>query len=371
MINRDDMLELIRRMTPASNCFARTSCREDDDYHEFCPRCEANLTLQKGYDPSLPYWTCLGCGKMLINPAIDSDIAWICDGCGTMLNVQQGFAEDCGVWKCTECGFDNRIDPGDLYLSEAEYQAEQADPYKGLSDEAVIALASYVELEPLGDKSNIILIKDPETDSLYVKKVLDTYDISVYKYIKDHPIEHMPRIVELFEGDNALIVIEEYIDGRTIEEIVENAPIAEGRAIEIICDVCSILDELHSLDRPIIHRDVKPSNVIITSDDEVYLLDMNVAKWYAPEKNDDTRYMGTQYYAAPEQVGYGLSSSSTKADIYAVGMLLNVMLTGEFPKEKKAEGNIWPVIERCISLDPEKRYTAKELILELEKLRGA
>ena len=48
--------------------------------YEFCPRCEANLTLQKDYNNQLPYWICRGCGEMLINPAVDNaddDIAWI------------------------------------------------------------------------------------------------------------------------------------------------------------------------------------------------------------------------------------------------------------------------------------------------------
>ena len=78
--------------------------------------------------------------------------------------------------------------------------------------------------------------------------------------------------------------------------------------------------------------------------------------------------MGTQFYAAPEQVGFGLYSSSPKTDIYAVGMMLNVMLTGEFPKEKKAEGPIWDIINRCISLDADNRYTAKELIEALDTI---
>ena len=69
-------------------------------------------------------------------------------------------------------------------------------------------------------------------------------------------------------------------------------------------------------------------------------------------------------------MGYGLSASSTKSDIYAVGMLLNVMLTGTFPKEAKAEGDLWPIIERCISLNAEDRYTAKELIDELDVIVG-
>ena len=83
---------------------------------------------------------------------------------------------------------------------------------------------------------------------------------------------------------------------------------------------------------------------------------------------DDTRHMGTENYAAPEQVGYGLSASSEKSDIYAVGMLLNVMLTGKFPKEQRPDDDIWGVIERCISLEAKDRYTAKELINKLENM---
>ena len=83
---------------------------------------------------------------------------------------------------------------------------------------------------------------------------------------------------------------------------------------------------------------------------------MNVAKWYDEDKTDDTAYMGTQHYAAPEQIGYGFKASSAKTDIYAVGVLLNVMLTGRFPKERRATGKVWDIIERCIRLNAEERY---------------
>ncbi len=178
----------------------------------------------------------------------------------------------------------------------------------------------------------------------------------------------MPRIINIFESSNFLIVIEEFIIGQNLEHILEKGPLPEDKAVIIALNICNILNELHNLPTPIIHRDVKPSNIIITTDNAVYLLDMNVAKWYDPEKTDDTRYMGTQYYAAPEQVGYGLTASSSKADIYALGMLLNVMVTGDFPKEKRATGKLWNIIERCISLDAEDRYTAKELQEALEEI---
>ena len=129
-----------------------------------------------------------------------------------------------------------------------------------------------------------------------------------------------------------------------------------------------MLLQLHTSETPIIHRDIKPSNVILSQDGQVYLLDMNVAKWYDPEKIDDTRHMGTRYYAAPEQMGYGMKASSPKADVYALGVLLNVMITGEYPKVRKAPGETWDIIEKCISLDEERRFTVEELIREMDKL---
>ena len=343
---------------------------DETPQYEFCPRCRASLILQKGYSNDLPYWICKGCGEMLINPEIDSDVSWICDGCGTMLNIQPGFSEDRKEWTCTECGFLNKIDRKEIYLSEEEYQAAMRDPYKGLSNGQILALSLYREVESINDRDDIILIEERETKERFIKKLLTVYNKTVYEYLKENPIDHMPGIRRLYESDNCLIVIEEYIEGKTIADLIKNKALPRNRAVSIVKSICRILDTLHTLPKPIIHRDIKPSNIIVTPEDEVYLLDMNVAKWYDPDKTDDTKHMGTENFAAPEQVGYGLSASSTRSDIYAVGMLLNVMLTGTFPKEKKADGDLWPVIERCISLNAGDRYTAKELIDELDSITG-
>ena len=105
---------------------------------------------------------------------------------------------------------------------------------------------------------------------------------------------------------------------------------------------------------------------MICADGSVYLLDVNAAKWYKSEEVEDTKLLGTLYYAAPEQLGYGFAASSVKTDIYAVGILLNVMLTGKFPKEEKASGSIWNIIEKCICYETEKRFTDTELIEALD-----
>ena len=364
-MNKEAIKGLFRKITTNNQ-----SEKNNQNMYEFCPRCEANITLQKGYSNELPYWICKGCGEMLINPAVkaDSDIAWICDGCGEMLNIQDGFNEDCGDWKCTVCGFNNRIDASKVYSTEDEYQADLKNPYKGLKDEHVLELSTYVDIENVSDREDIILVEDPENGVRYIKKYLTDYDMTVYEYLKENPIRHMPRIQALYKSDTSLIVIEEYIKGKTVADILKEGVIKQEDAISIAKSVCVILNDLHSLDTPIIHRDIKPSNIIVSEEGEVYLLDINVAKWYDPDKSDDTRYMGTQNYAAPEQVGFGFKASSAKTDIYALGVVLNEMITGEIPKEEKVDGTIWNIIERCISLDADNRYTAAELIKEFDEM---
>lgn len=339
------------------------NANSEDSFYEFCPRCEANLTLQKGYSNDLPYWVCKGCGEMLINPDVpsDSDISWICDGCGTMLNIQPGFSEDCGRWECTECGYVNKIDVSELFVSEDEYLAYINSPYRGLSDENMLELMEYREKQNLGDKDSVFLVENAEGE-LFVKKILSMYDSTIYRYLLDNPVPHMPRLLDVFEGQNNLVIIEEYIKGKTVSEIIKDGPIAAKEAIRIAKELLTIVKELHSSKTPIIHRDIKPSNVIVSESGDVYLLDINIAKWSNSEAKEDTRLLGTLYFAAPEQLGYGFSSSTEKADIYAMGMLLNVMVTGKLPKEERAEGALWEIIEKCICLEPSERFSDDELL---------
>ncbi len=343
---------------------------DSNDQYEYCPRCDANLTLQKGYSNSLPYWICKGCGEMLINPDVDADdnIAWICDRCGAMLNVQTGFRENDGRWACTECGFVNEIDEKNLYDTEEAYIADLMNPYKGLSDEEVLYLTSYRDLAQVGDRGDVILAEDPDSGVKYIKKYLTIYDKSIYEYLLANPVSHMPRVLYLAQGSNCLIILEEYISGSTLAELMSSGEVDERRALDIARKTCAILKEIHSLPKPIIHRDIKPSNIIVSDEGEVYLLDMNAAKWYKPDANDDTNYLGTRLFAAPEQAGYGLKASSAKSDIYALGVLMNVMVTGDVPKQKQASQPWWHVIEKCISLEADARYSAEELLDVLEKI---
>ena len=229
-------------------------------------------------------------------------------------------------------------------------------------------LLQYQDIGSIDEREDILLIRQCDTGKLYVKKFLTTYNKSVYEFLRKHSVAHVPRIIGAYEGTNGLTVIEEYVGGFTLSKLLEIRTFTESETIRIIKDLCTILEEMHSFPKAMIHRDVKPSNILLDETGAVWLLDFNVAKWHDPDQKDDTRYLGTQHYAAPEQVGYGFEASSPKVDVYAVGMLMNVMLTGKFPKEVKADGKLWPVIERCISLESGRRFSARELREALEEI---
>ena len=340
------------------------------DTYEYCPHCDANLTLQKGYANDLPYWKCKGCGTILLNPNVpsDSDIAWFCDNCDALLNIQSGFDETAESFQCKVCGHINGLSAEDIFLTDDEYEAFLQDIYAGLSDEEVLLFSEYEEICPLADRDDVMLVKHVEDGKLYVKKILATYNEPIFRYLIDHPIAHMPRVLYAFEGANALITIEEYIPGRSFAEECEERLFSEREAAVIGRKLCDILSELHAQTPPIIHRDIKPSNVMLTADGEVYLLDVNIAKFYDASREEDTKLLGTTPYAAPEQAGFGLQASSEKTDVYGLAILLNELLTGAQPKERHPEGDFWKLISQCISLDPQLRPTVREVADALDEM---
>ena len=232
-----------------------------------------------------------------------------------------------------------------------------------------LQLSYYKQISTLNASHNVFLVQHVETGKLYVKKILSVYDKAVYDELCEYPLENTPRIYAVVEDDSRLIIIEEYINGETLEEIVQrDGPLSESNAVQILMQLCVIVNGLHSYFPPIIHRDLKPSNVIVSNDGIVKLLDMNAAKHYKGSSGEDTQLIGTVGYAAPEQYGFG--ESSVQTDIYALGVLLNNLVTGDIPKRSLATGQIGHIVEKCTAIDPNDRYqNAAELFSALEKYR--
>lgn len=230
-------------------------------------------------------------------------------------------------------------------------------------------LYTYQDYGPLQTKDHIHLVRNQIDGQIYIKKILDVEKKQIYDFLKENPSLYIPKIKECVVEKGKLIVIEEYITGRNLEDIVSEGCLLEKEVIRIAMDICCGLMPLHNAENQIICRDLKAANVMISLEGEVKLIDFNIARIYREGKYRDTEIMGTVGYAAPEQ--FGFFQTDGRVDIYAIGVLMNFMLTGEMPQKGVAEGNLKPVIERCILLNPLERYqTVEELYDALKAISG-
>ena len=225
------------------------------------------------------------------------------------------------------------------------------------------ALSFYREIATLNKEHGVFLVQHIETNRIFVRKTLTVYDLGIFRFLKDYPIPHTPRIYELIEDGDVLILIEEYIDGTSLEDLLNRRTVlTEQEAVHITRQLCDILRYFERITPPIVHRDIKPANIILSDTMEVTLLDLDAAKWVDPQRGQDTVLLGTYGYAAPEQ--YGFRSSDIRTDLYAVGVVLNRMLTGEFPQVRKAEGRLAPVVEKCTRIEASERYASADELLD-------
>ena len=235
--------------------------------------------------------------------------------------------------------------------------------------ENALKLSYYKEVADVDEKHGIKLVQHTETGKIYVQKVLNVYDKRVFDFISNNHVDGVPRIEETIEDNGILYIIEEYISGDSLSEILnKSGALPENTAVSYIMQICRILKPFHSLQPPIINRDIKPSNIIISREGKLFLVDFDSAK----EKNgksSDTVLIGTVGYAAPEQ--YGFTESMPETDIYALGVLLNEMLTGHLPKDELCDAPYGNVIEKCTRMDPADRYSSVDELFEtLEKIEN-
>ena len=183
----------------------------------------------------------------------------------------------------------------------------------------------------------------------------------VYRRLLDCSCRHLPLIYETAEREGKNLVIEEFVQGDTLDFLLADALFTPQETRKVVKQLCQGLWVLHSM--AAVHRDVKPENVILRRTDAV-LIDFDAARLHKPQAESDTHILGTTGFAAPEQ--YGLGQSDTRTDIYSLGVLMNVMLTGQHPSKKLAEGRMGRVIQRCTQVNPAQRY--KDVLHLMEAL---
>lgn len=220
-------------------------------------------------------------------------------------------------------------------------------------------LSFYRELTVLDEKKNIVLVQDIRNSELCVKKTLDIYSRDVYEQLASVRIEGVPAVKECIADDGKLIVVEEYVQGRSLKQVLdEQGLLNEEQAYEIAVQLVDILVRLHQLEPAIVHRDIKPSNIIIEKNGHVNLIDFNAARHVNADKNEDTRMLGTVYFAAPEQFGFGQSDERT--DIYGLGATINYIMTGDKPGAGIAECRFSDILKKCLMVDAKDRYQSAE-----------
>jgi len=200
----------------------------------------------------------------------------------------------------------------------------------------------------------------------------DKKEIQMMKKLK-HP--HLPSIVDVIDGSHSLLIVMDYIEGRTLADILEeHGAQSEPDVIRWAKQLCDVLSYLHTREPAVIYRDMKPSNVMLKPNGDVMLIDFGAAREIKKENFGDTIALGTQGYAAPEQYGR-LEQSDERTDIYSLGVMMFQLLTGESPHrlcpvrefDPKLSSGLEAVIQKCTQRKKELRYqSCAELMYALE-----
>ena len=195
-----------------------------------------------------------------------------------------------------------------------------------------------------------------------------------------HP--NLPRIYEHFAENDRSYLVMDFIEGQTLEEYLGlkgGGPLPVDQVITWAEQLCDVLNYLHSHQPPIIFRDLKPANVMISESGHVYLIDFGIARIFKPGKQHDTVALGSPGYAAPEQ--YGKAQSSPRSDIYSLGALLHHLLTGVDPSEQpfffRDASQLNPAIDpaldallkQMLAMDSDRRPASAQEVLNT--LKGA
>ena len=193
----------------------------------------------------------------------------------------------------------------------------------------------------------------------------------------------LPRVIDYFdeEGGSRCLVMT-FVEGQPLDEVLSSIrrPLLPQEAFPIALQLCDILDYLHRSDPVVVFRDLKPSNIMLTPQGKICLIDFGIARNFDPEKKKDTQELGTPGFCAPEQ--YGHSQSAPRSDIYALGTTLFFLLSTEDPQSYnfkfpeisslvQVPESLDEVLQKMLALKPNDRYQSiEEVRPRLEEVAG-
>jgi tetratricopeptide (TPR) repeat protein len=184
------------------------------------------------------------------------------------------------------------------------------------------------------------------------------------------PHPRLPRVIDRFTENGRYYFVMEFVPGKSLDRLLDEAkaPLPERQVVEWAVQVCEALSFIHSQTPPVILRDLKPGNIMVTPQGEVKLIDFGIARIWKPGQKSNTENLGTMTYASPEHLGQ-TGQTDARSDIYSLGATMYHLLTNEEPTplDTPAPGSmrgrnpaISPRVEEIViksmQLDPNRRF---------------
>lgn len=204
----------------------------------------------------------------------------------------------------------------------------------------------YVERKILVQEK-IFIVQHLITNEIYIKKILNIENVNLYELLKIKDNKNRAKIIDYFIDYNRLIVIEEFINGQTVEEILNGRNIGVDEAVRITIGVCNAISDIQNIN--ITHGAINPSNIMIQNDGLVKLIGFDIIK-----SLNNINHEIKDRFASPEIVGF--SQTDTRSDIYSIGILLNYMILKEIPPEKIVGGEFEKIIRKATEIDKNNRF---------------
>lgn len=171
----------------------------------------------------------------------------------------------------------------------------------------------------------------------------------------------IPRFEGEYNNEEYRCVLREYVEGVSLYEYVKLHRLTEEEISNIAIKLSAAMKKLHDMENPVIHRDIKPQNIIVKNDGSIVLIDLGISRIYKEEECEDTVLAGTQVFMSPEQ--YGFRQTDSRSDIYSFGVVLVWMLTGQTKPIQKPHTELEKIAYKCCEFAPEKRFQNDEMLI--------
>ncbi len=258
----------------------------------------------------------------------------------------------------------------------------------------------FLELIGIGGMANVYKARDIMENRDVAIKILKEEYLGNEEFVRRFRNESKavaslshPNIVRIYDvnfGDRIQYIVMEYIDGITLKEYIDKAKVLDWKdAVHFTIQILRALQHAH--DKGIVHRDVKPQNMMLLQDGTIKVMDFGIACFARDETKSHDKAIGSVHYICPEQASGGVTDA--KSDIYSVGVMLYEMLTGKLPfdgdtpeevavkqmqvaprppKELNPDipDGLQEIITRAMQKNPNKRYqSAAEMMRDIDEFK--